>query len=151
MFDLGGLFKKDNRGVYTDLIAPFCVEMKAADFVDFKVITLYAKILRRCYAKSSGLSDEQAAVLRRYYDFLIRYLNLFYDPELQNVSLTHMGWDNYEYQCLSHPVSVWGEAGKLWLILREKPERKCLFSVNLCGCEDDFWNKGKQEFMSGSW
>lgn len=63
MFDLGGLFKKDNRGVYTDLIAPFCVEMKAADFVDFKVITLYAKILRRCYAKSSGLSDEQAANL----------------------------------------------------------------------------------------
>ena len=63
MFDLGGLFKKDNRGVYTDLIAPFCVEMKAADFVDFKVIPLYAKILRRCYAKSSGLSDEQAANL----------------------------------------------------------------------------------------
>ena len=63
MFDLGGLFKKDNRGVYTDLIAPFCIEMKAADFVDFKVITLYAKILRRCYAKSSGLSDEQAANL----------------------------------------------------------------------------------------
>lgn len=63
MFDLGGLFKKDNRGVYTDLIAPFTVEMKAADFVDFKVITLYAKILRRCYAKSYGLSDEQAANL----------------------------------------------------------------------------------------
>lgn len=63
MFDLGGLFKKDNRGVYTDLIAPFCVEMDIKDFVDFKVITLYAKILRRCYAKSSGLSDEQAANL----------------------------------------------------------------------------------------
>lgn len=63
MFDLGGLFKKDNRGVYTDLIAPFCVEMDVKDFVDFKVITLYAKILRRCYAKSSGLSDEQAANL----------------------------------------------------------------------------------------
>lgn len=63
MFDLGGLFRKDNRGVYTDLIAPFCVEMDVKDFVDFKVITLYAKILRRCYAKSSGLSDEQAANL----------------------------------------------------------------------------------------
>ena len=95
------------------------------------------------YSDYTRLTDEQAAVLRRYYDFLIRYMNLFYGPELANVSMTHMGWDNYEYQCLSHPVSVWGEAGKLWLILREKPERKCLFSVNLCGCEDDFWNKGK--------
>lgn len=95
------------------------------------------------YSDYTRLSDEQAAVLRRYYDFLIRYMNLFYDPELQNVSMTHMGWDNYEYRCLSHGVSVWGKAGKLWLILREKPERKCLFSVNLCGCEDDLWNKGK--------
>ena len=95
------------------------------------------------YSDYTRLTDENAAVLRRYYDFLIRYINLFYDPALQNVSMTHMGWDNYEYQCLSHPVSVWGEAGKLWLILREKPERKCLFSVNLCGCGDDFWNKGK--------
>ena len=95
------------------------------------------------YSDYTRLTDENAAVLRRYYDFLIRYINLFYDPALQNVSMTHMGWDNYEYQCLSHPVSVWGEAGKLWMILREKPERKCLFSVNLFGCGDDFWNKGK--------
>lgn len=63
MFEFGGLFKKDNRGVYTDLIAPFAVDMDVKDFVDFKVITLYAKILRRCYAKSIGLSDEQAANL----------------------------------------------------------------------------------------
>ena len=55
-------------------------------------------------------------MLRRYYDFLIRYLNLFYDPELQNVSMTHMGWT-----------------------------RKCLFFINLCGCADDFWNTGKEK------
>lgn len=96
------------------------------------------------YSDYTLLTDEDAHVLRRYYDFLIRYLNLFYDPELRNVSMTHMGWDNYEYQCLSHPVSVYGEAGKIWAILREKPGRKCLFSVNLRGCGDDFWNRGKQ-------
>lgn len=96
------------------------------------------------YSDYTALTDENANMLRRYYDFLIRYLNLFYDPELQNVSMTHMGWDNYEYRCCSHAVSVYGEAGKIWTILREKPERKCLFSVNLCGCSDDFWNRGKQ-------
>ena len=74
---------------------------------------------------------------------MIRYLDLFYDEELRNVSMTHMGWDNYEYQCQSHPVSTYGEANKLWLTIREKELRKCLYFVNLCGCENDYWNKGK--------
>lgn len=53
------------------------------------------------------------------------------------------GLDNYEYQCQSHPVSTYGEANKLWLTIREKELRKCLYFVNLCGCENDYWNKGK--------
>lgn len=96
------------------------------------------------YSDYTRLDDSQAAVLRRYYDFMIRYLELFYDPRLKNVSMTHTGWDNFEYQCLSHPVSSYGEAGKLWMILREQERRKCLYLVNLCGCMDDYWNKGKE-------
>lgn len=97
------------------------------------------------YSDYTKLENEEADVLRKYYDFMIRYLNLFYDAELKNVSMTHLGWDNCEYQCLSHPVSTYGEAGKMWVILREKETRKCLFHVNLSGCTDDYWNKGKQE------
>jgi len=95
------------------------------------------------YSDYTRLSDIDAANLRRYNDFMIRYLDLFYDEELRNVSMTHMGWDNYEYQCPSHPVSTYGEADKLWLTIREKESRKCLYFVNLCGCENDYWNKGK--------
>lgn len=96
------------------------------------------------YSDYTRLSDTEAATLRRYNDFLIRYLDLFYDKDLRNVSMTHMGWDNYEYQCPSHPISTYGEANKLWLTIREKESRKCLYFVNLCGCEDDYWNKGKE-------
>lgn len=96
------------------------------------------------YSDYTRLSDTNAAILRRYNDFMIRYLDLFYDPELRNVSMTHMGWDNYEYQCPSHPVSTYGEMDKLWLTIREKESRKCLYFVNLCGCENDYWNKGKE-------
>lgn len=96
------------------------------------------------YSDYTRLSDTEAATLRRYNDFLIRYLDLFYDKDLRNVSMTHMGWDNYEYQCPSHPISTYGEADKLWLTIREKESRKCLYFVNLCGCEDDYWNKGKE-------
>ena len=95
------------------------------------------------YSDYTRLSEKDAAILRRCNDFMIRYLDLFYDEELRNVSMTHMGWDNYEYQCQSHPVSTYGEANKLWLTIREKGSRKCLYFVNLCGCEDDYWNRGK--------
>ena len=95
------------------------------------------------YSDYTRLHSEEAAVLRRYYDFLVRYLELFYDPDLKTVSMTHQCWDNYEYQCLSQRVSAYGEAGRLWLIIREKDTRKCLHFVNLCGCTDENWNKGK--------
>ena len=97
------------------------------------------------YSDYTRLSDGHAAILRRYNDFMIRYLDLFYDADLRNVSMTHMGWDNYEYQCPSHSVSTYGEAGKLWLTIREKKSRKCLYFVNLCDCENDYWNKGKEK------
>lgn len=96
------------------------------------------------YSDYTRLSDAEATELRRYYDFMIRYLELFYDPQLRDVSMTHTGWDNFEYQCLSHPVSAYGEAGKVWMILREQDRRKCLCLVNLCGCTDDYWNRGKE-------
>ena len=73
----------------------------------------------------------------------MRYLELFYDDGLQTVSMTHTGWDNYEYRCLNVPASAWGEAGKLWMIARERKERKLLAFVNLCGCGDDRWDRGK--------
>lgn len=95
------------------------------------------------YSDYARLTAGEAAVLRRYYDFLVRYLELFYDPELRDVSTTHTGWDNYEYQCLSHPTSPWGEAGRFWVVIREKDRRKCLFLINLLGCADDNWNSGK--------
>ena len=97
------------------------------------------------YSDYTRLSDAHAAILRRYNDFMIRYLDLFYDEDLRNVSMTHMGWDNYEYQCPGCPISTYGEAGKLWLTIREKESRKCLYFVNLCGCENDYWNKGKEK------
>lgn len=103
-----------------------------------------AALTQGYYSDYTRLSDTEAATLRRYNDFLIRYLDLFYDKDLRNVSMTHMGWDNYEYQCPSHPISTYGEADKLWLTIREKESRKCLYFVNLCGCEDDYWNKGKE-------
>ena len=95
------------------------------------------------YSDYARLEEADAGLLRRYYDFLVRYLELFCDGELETVSMTHTGWDNDEYRCLNAPASAWGEEGKLWMIARERKERKLLAFVNLCGCGDDRWDRGK--------
>ena len=94
------------------------------------------------YSDYTKLTDDEAQELRRYYDFQTRYGELFYAADMRDVSMTHMGWDNYEYRCLSHQVSPDGEAGKLWAVLREGEQRKCISLINLTGC-DDHWNRAK--------
>lgn len=96
------------------------------------------------YSDYVKLEAVEADCLRRYYDFMVRYEELFYDPQLCDVSMTHTGWDNFEYCCTSHRVSSYGEAGKVWMIIRESERRKCIYLVNLCGQREDYWNRGKQ-------
>ena len=97
------------------------------------------------YGDYSVMSEASAGIMRRYYDFMVRYLNLFYNPELTDVSMTHMGWDNYEYQWAGTDWSAYGEYGKLWVTVRESEEIKLFSFINLCGCSEDYWNKGKKK------
>lgn len=61
MRDFVSLFKK-NIGEYvaSDFINPYCLPMDEKSFVNFKTSVLYQKILKRCYAKSIGLTPEEA-------------------------------------------------------------------------------------------
>ncbi len=97
------------------------------------------------YVDHSILTQAQAALMRRYYDFIIRYMELFYDSALQDVTMTHMGWDNTEYRCLHPNWSACGEADRLWLTIKEKPDLKLISLINLCGSVDALWNKGKAQ------
>ncbi|OOM73814.1 cycloisomaltooligosaccharide glucanotransferase precursor [Clostridium puniceum] len=97
------------------------------------------------YSDYSKLDSLQSEILRKYYDFMIRYMNLFHDTTMRDVSMTHMGWDNYEYQCNFDNWSSYGEANKIWLTLRENDFYKSISMINLCGCKDDLWNKGKDK------
>lgn len=94
------------------------------------------------YVDHAYLSEEQAFVLRRYADFIVRYEEILYDTQMKDVSFTHIGWDNTEYRCESHLWSPDGQGGKLWLTLHEGEHRKSISVINLYGC-DDVWNLGK--------
>jgi dextranase len=97
------------------------------------------------YVDHSKLSDGQEEVMRNYYDFMIRYLELFYDSSMEDVSMTHIGWDNYEYYIEKANYSVYGEANKISYILRQNKEFKTISMINLCGQQEDYWNKGKNK------
>lgn len=83
--------------------------------------------------------------IRNYYDFIARYGDILFDPDLDDVTMTHAGGDNLEYAAAGVPTSLDAEPGKIWMILREKPGRKTVNLINLTGLTDDRWNKGQGE------
>lgn len=54
------IFQGTGGQVITDLANPYKLEIDRKEFVNFKTAVLYQKILKRCYAKSKGLTDEEA-------------------------------------------------------------------------------------------
>lgn len=55
------IFKTLTGGqVITDLVNPYELEVEREKFVKFQTSLLFQKILKRCYAKSTGLSPEEA-------------------------------------------------------------------------------------------
>ena len=97
------------------------------------------------YAAYSKLNDEFFSIVRHYYDFMIRYMNIFYDKELTDVSMTHLCGDNEEYIVETNDFSTYGEPDKVWVTVKEKPNLKYISFVNLIGNLEDYWNKGKSE------
>ncbi|XID92620.1 glycoside hydrolase family 66 protein [Paenibacillaceae bacterium WGS1546] len=102
-----------------------------------------AVLTQAYYADYTTVSESFAAELRRYYDFQIRYANLLYDGTLRDVSMTHADGDNLEYVFDGLPYSTYGEAGKVWTVIRENENRKTISLINLTGNAEDYWNEGK--------
>ena len=96
------------------------------------------------YVDHSLLNPLQSHALRQYYDFGVQYQDLLYDHELLDVTMTHSFWDNVEYRCTNMPWSPYGESGKLYLTIRQKPNWRTISMVNLCGCSNDYWNTDKE-------
>ena len=82
-------------------------------------------------------------IIRNYYDFIIRYSNIFFDSSLKDVSMTHIGGDNLEYTFENINFTTYGEPGKVWITARENERYKTITFINLTNNSEDFWNKFK--------
>jgi len=106
-----------------------------------------AVLTQAYYPDYAKIGDPFARELRQYCDFLVRYANLLHDGRLQDVSMTHADGDNREYVFDGLDFSTYGEAGKVWTVIRESGKRKTISFINLTGNEEDYWNEGKNRPM----
>lgn len=95
------------------------------------------------YSDYTKLDDSSAQEIRSYYDFMIRYYDLFYNKSFKDVSHTHFFGDNREYMSSCKKISVNYEDNKIWAIIKENNKHKVISLINLCGNKDDTWNSGK--------
>nr|WP_232243252.1 glycoside hydrolase family 66 protein [Paenibacillus sp. GSMTC-2017] len=96
------------------------------------------------YVDHSNLRPSFIRTVRDYCDFGVRYGHVTHDQLLRDVSMTHADGDNLEYAFIGFPYSTYGEAGKVWTIIREREGLKLIHSVNLTSASEDYWNESKE-------
>lgn len=106
------------------------------------------------YSDYSFLAPSEAEGLRKYYDFQVRYRDLFYDTALADITESHLSGETGEFLITAeeYPVSWEGEAGTLWVTVRKSETTLVISLINLTnqadefGHHDDLWNSGKKPF-----
>ncbi len=102
-------------------------------------------LTRGYYVDYYKVKNDFFRVIRNYYDFIVRYSNIFFNPNLRDVSMTHMCGDNLEYTFKNIEFTAYGEPGKVWTIARENKRYKTITFINLTNNSEDFWNKSKNK------
>lgn len=127
------------RALESQLFLSFVIAMHGATQLFFGEKN--AVITQGYYADYTVLTDAQMSSIRAQQDFFVQYRDYFYDPALEDVSMTHQGWDNKEY-AFSPEGSADGESGKVWYHIRQSRNKKVIYFVNLLE-NNDLWNEGK--------
>ena len=91
------------------------------------------------YPQYATLMPDFAQVMRRYYDFVVRYENVLSDKRL----ITLLGDDPATVAIAGHHCSSHGEAGAVWTIQRSMPGFVTLSLINLATIQETHWNAPK--------
>ncbi len=86
------------------------------------------------YPKYGTLRPSFAPTMRAYYDFLVRYEELFIAPDVAD-------WTPGTIKSPGVPVSREAEVGSIWAIPRARPGYRILHLINLSDQADIAWNE----------
>jgi dextranase len=92
------------------------------------------------YPKYATLMPDFARVMRRLYDFVVRYENVLSDRQL----VTAAGSASLDAVHLTGATaSPFGEPGTVWTIVRSMPSYRTISLINLVGTAEANWNTSK--------
>lgn len=102
-----------------------------------------AGVLTDAYYPDYGrLSKSLQSHVKRYYDFIVRYGNLLYDQQFDNITYSCFG-DDFDLSHENVSFSPDGEAGKVWYIIFKNSKGILIHLINLSSCENVEWKTGK--------
>lgn len=103
-------------------------------------------ILQDAYYPDYGLcTDSFASVIRRFFDYIVRYRDFLYDEELELVSMEYCGGVNGDLYADNSVLSADARPGTVWASVRKKKGLMMINLINLTNQENSIWNENKQE------
>lgn len=130
-----------DRAFYNALLVNFFINSQGATHLflgEEKCV-----ITQGYYCDYSHLEKDEAKILKHYQDFYVMYQELLFDDSLKDVTMTHCGWDNEEYQ-IEGNYSLTSQPNKISVVLRTNGKKHLICLLNLEN-NDEVWNKGKNE------
>ncbi len=93
------------------------------------------------YPKYAKLRPQFAGIMRRYYDFFVRYEQWLVNFNMKDVSelvlategLLHIGYGQLKYDSA-------GRAGEIWTLIHKGPDFITVNLINLTGHRSGYWN-----------
>ena len=95
------------------------------------------------YPDCRRLAPGFASIVRRYWDFAVRYEEFLFDLDGRDVSRVATGTADGDLVMEGYPFGPGGRPGTLWTLVREGEGYKMLNLVNMLGIDDPFWNAPK--------
>jgi dextranase len=97
------------------------------------------------YVRHHTLQAEARDVVRRYFDFAVRYGDLLFDPAAVDVTRSHFGGDNEEVRVEAPvPVSADAQGGTLWCRVFRVGGGLVIHLIDLSRQGDDEWATPKR-------
>ncbi len=97
------------------------------------------------YVRNHAMAPETAALLKRWYDFLVVHDAILMPPHLAEVTHSYAGDYNGELDVrfAGAATSVTAEAGKVWRRIVRDGDRLVVHLINLCGQADTLWDAAR--------
>ncbi|MEY9951538.1 glycoside hydrolase family 66 protein [Leifsonia sp. EB34] len=98
------------------------------------------------YVRNHVVEDSTAALLRRWYDFMVEHDELLFDPAIVDVTGSYAGPYNDDLDVSYADVEVAGEpvAGAVWRRVVQTKHGLVVHLINLAGQPDTLWDGPKE-------